>query len=100
MITSWTRSRAPSLVSRCATWVLAVAWEMYRRRAISAFDRPAATRPRTSRSRPVRAWVTWSARADAVAVAGRPLAGAGVLAKALIRRRVTLGASRASPAAT
>src|SRR6266700_7245293 len=52
-MTSWTRSRAPTLASRRATCALAVAVLMYRWAAISAFDMPRPTRVRTSRSRPV-----------------------------------------------
>jgi hypothetical protein len=61
-----------------------------RRAAISGFDRPSATRRRTCVSRGVR-------------VASAPVAGASALGRrrvnSLIRRRVTAGASRASPAA-
>ena len=53
MITSWMRSRASSLVSRWATWVLAVAGLIVSRSAISALDRPRATIARTSCSRSV-----------------------------------------------
>src|SRR5215469_1341238 len=116
MMTSCTRSRASSLVSRCATCVLAVAGEMYSRSAISALDMPVATRRSTSDSRSVSSWATRSvavaggARADwgaegvaiapAAAAPAGPRAGAGVLANSPISRRVMLGASSASPAAT
>src|SRR5215475_4220450 len=53
MITRCTRSRAPSLVSRCPTWVFAVASLMYSRAAISELDMPVAISARTSRSRAV-----------------------------------------------
>ena len=52
-MTSWTRSRAPSLASSRATCALAVAVLMTRRPAISPLDRPRPTRVRTSRSRSV-----------------------------------------------
>src|SRR5262249_38478180 len=53
MMTSCTRSLAPSLASSRATCVLAVPAVMYRAAAISAFDRPRPTCLSTSRSRSV-----------------------------------------------
>ena len=52
-MTRCTRSRALSLVSRCPTWVLAVASLMHSRAAISELDSPVAISASTSRSRPV-----------------------------------------------
>ena len=52
-MTRCTRSRAFSLVSRCPTWVLAVASLMHSRAAISELDSPVAISASTSRSRPV-----------------------------------------------
>src|ERR1700728_1850947 len=52
-MTRCTRSRAPSLVSRCPTCVFVVAGVMSSRLAISVLDRPPATRASTSRSRAV-----------------------------------------------
>ncbi len=52
-MTSWMRSLASSLVSRWATWVLAVAGLMVSASAISALDSPRATIASTSNSRSV-----------------------------------------------
>src|SRR6266568_5266939 len=54
-MTSWARSRRPSLARIRLTWVLAVAGLTTSRAAISALDRPCATSRSTSRSRPVSA---------------------------------------------
>src|SRR4029077_17570706 len=54
-MTSWARSRRPSLARIRLTWVLAVAGLTTSRPAISALDRPCATSTSTSRSRPVSA---------------------------------------------
>src|SRR5829696_5131874 len=74
------------------TWVRAVAGLTTSRSAISSLDSPAPARAMTSRSRSVRA-----ARSTAPAGA---LAWRRAAANSAIRRRVTLGASRASPSAT
>ena len=94
-MTRCTRSRALSLVSRCPTWVLAVASLMHRLAAISELDRPVAIRARTSRSRAVMAGR--APRGLAAGGAGR--GGGGRRVNSATSRRVTLGASRASPAA-
>src|SRR4029453_10008467 len=73
------------------TWVRAVAGLTTSRSAISSLDSPAPARAMTSRSRSVRA-----ARSTR---AGR-LARRRAAANSAISRRVTLGASRASPSAT
>src|SRR5689334_15220249 len=54
-MTSWARSRRPSLARIRLTWVLAVAGLTTSRPAISALDRPCAISTSTSRSRPVSA---------------------------------------------
>ncbi len=72
------------------TCVLAVSGLTNSRPAISSLDRPAATRPSTSRSRSV------SLSSIRPSVRGR----SGRLARSVISRRVTLGASSASPRAT
>jgi len=98
-MTSWMRSRASSLVSRCATWVFAVAGLIVRWSAISALDMPRATSSSTSRSRSVSTSMARACAVGALAVtAGLP--GRPLLANSPIRRRVTLGASSASPPAT
>src|SRR5258708_39673544 len=51
-MTSWARSRRPSLARIRLTWVLAVARLTTSRPAISPLDRPCATSASTSRSRP------------------------------------------------
>jgi hypothetical protein len=52
-MTIWTRSLAPSLASRRATWALAAAALIDRQSAISLLDRPRPTSSSTSRSRTV-----------------------------------------------
>src|SRR6185437_6087082 len=64
-MTAWTRSRRPSLPSRRLTWILTVPSDRNKVSAISRLDRPWATRPNTSRSRPVSA-----ARASVAAAGG------------------------------
>src|SRR5262249_7627260 len=91
-MTAWTRSRRPSLRSRLETWLFTVASLMYRRPASSALDRPAASSRSTSVSRSVRA----GSEAGVALLARGP---GRVRANWPSRRRVTDGASRASPAA-
>src|SRR5215475_15713382 len=93
MITRWTRSRAFSLASRWLTWVLVVAALIESLSAISVLDRPVAMSASTSRSR-----VVMAAMAVGAWVAGA--GGAGRRTNSATSRRVTLGASSASPAAT
>ena len=76
------------MASRRATWALAVAVLMNNCPAISPLDRPRPTSVSTSRSRPVMP-----------SMPGRRGAGADVAANWPMRRRVTPGASSASPAA-
>jgi hypothetical protein len=71
-------------------WVLVVCSAMTRVSLISVLERPRAISRRTSVSR----WVS------APSVDGNGGSGRGWRAKSAIRRRVTDGASRASPAAT
>jgi hypothetical protein len=71
------------------TWVLAVAGLTTSLSAISSLDRPAATRPMTSRSRSV----SWPSSGD-----GR--GSRALVANSATSRRVTPGDSRASPEAT
>src|SRR4029079_13647410 len=87
-IAIYTRLRAPILVNRLATWVLAVVRPMKRSAAISAFVRPRATSASTSSSRSVRGSFGWLRRVDGSLAAGVDS-----------RRRVMFGAIRASPAA-
>src|SRR5436190_5988729 len=63
-MTSWARSRRPSLARIRLTWVLAVAGLTTSRPAISALDRPCATSRSTSRSRPVSASTSWVSRSE------------------------------------
>src|SRR6266702_7986728 len=66
-MTSWARSRRPSLARIRLTWVLAVAGLTTSRPAISALDRPCAMSTSTSRSR--------SVSSPASRASGRPTAG-------------------------
>src|SRR5215207_920505 len=90
MTTSCARSRAPSLSRMRLTWVFAVAGLITSRSASSSLRRPAATRASTSRSRSV----------SSPSSAGEWRCGAGLEMNSEINRRVTLGDSNASPAAT
>src|SRR5487761_493705 len=87
---SWVRSRAPSLVRMRLTCVLAVGSVTCNVVASSTLDRPRATSASTSRSRSVS-----SSRPQGV-----PAATGVRSAKCAMSRRVTLGASSASPPAT
>src|ERR1700747_1924093 len=75
-------------LGRAAMWLFTVASLRYSRAAISALVRPLATSLTISSSRPV---------SCLVASAGVP-SGEGLRQKSSIRRRVTDGASNASPA--
>src|SRR6266568_1106041 len=88
-ITACTRSRRPSLASTWPTCVLTVASLTNRATAISALLRPRATCSKMSRSRAV---------SDASSDGDGAKAG-GRRTNASIRRRVTVGASSALPAA-
>src|SRR4051812_17905482 len=79
-----TRLRAPILVSRLATWVLAVVRPMKRSAAISALVRPRATSSSTSSSRSVSGSFGWVRRFDG-----------SLAAKVDSSRLVMLGAIRA-----
>src|ERR1700756_14673 len=76
-MTSWARSRRPSLARIRLTWVLAVAGLTTSRPAISALDRPCAISTSTSRSRPV--------SSPASRASGRPTAGRGTNAATWVR---------------
>src|SRR5579875_1493033 len=89
-MTSWVRSRAPSLARIRLTWVLAVGRLTCSVSARSALDSPRATSSSTSRSRTVS-----SSRPLGVLPGGRARS-----VKCAMSRRVTLGARSASPAAT
>ena len=88
--TSWARSRAWSLTIARLTWVRAVAGLRTSSPAISSLVRPCATRATTSRSRSVSTSI----------VGGASSGRTGRAANSSISRRVTLGDSSASPAAT
>ena len=90
-MTAWARSRSPSLARIRPTWVLVVCSAMTRVSLISALDRPRAMSRSTSVSR-------LGERAEPGGD-GRDVAP-GRRVKSAISRRVTDGASSASPAAT
>ena len=89
-MTSRARSRAPNFMSRRPTWVFAVERLTCSRDAISVLDRPRPISVRTSRSRSVMS----------PAAAGGRGRGSGCRVNSSMSRRVTAGASSASPAAT
>src|SRR5258705_2325243 len=89
-MTSWARSRRPSLARIRLTWVLAVAGPTTHRPAISALERPCPISTSTSRSRPV--------SSPASRASGRPTAGRDT--KSATRWRGDAGGSRRQPDAT
>lgn len=90
-MTSWARSRAPSLPMIRLTWVLAVSGLRPRLSAIPVLLRPRATRDRT-----------WHSRSESTPRPSGPgPAGAlGALSTRAMSRAVGPGESRESPAAT
>src|SRR5215472_676714 len=88
--TAWARSRRLSLARMRPTWVLVVCSAMTSVPLISVLDRPRAISRSTSVSR----------RVSAPSVGGDGGSGRGRRAKSAINRRVTDGASSASPVAT
>lgn len=87
-MTAWARSRRLSLAKMRPTCVLVVCWAMTKVSLISALDRPRAISCSTSVSRGV----------SVPSVAGDGAREGGRQAKSAMSRRVTEGASRASPA--